>query len=219
MFTDKELCKGHVANRVGARHVVPTLAVLREAAEIDSYAFPPDCCIKSTHASGHVLLRRNNEPVDRDMIKRWTTIDYYHLTREPNYRGLERKIIVEPIIFPGIDLIDYRFICVDGEPLLINIDGRSKGCEITAFADSDWREITLLEKSDTDIPFPERPANFEDMLSIARKISAGTNLLRVDLYTNGIEILVGELTNCHAGSLRRFQHHQDEISISSTFQR
>jgi hypothetical protein len=96
----------------------PDAGGLAQAAEIDSYAFPPDCCIKSTHASGHVLLRRNNEPVDRDMIKRWTTIDYYHLTREPNYRGLERKIIVEPIIFPGIDLIDYRFICVDGEPCL-----------------------------------------------------------------------------------------------------
>jgi hypothetical protein len=218
MFSDKELSKGHVAERVGARHVVPTLAILRSAQEVDAYAFPPDCCIKSTHASGHVMLRRNNAAVDRETIKRWTTIDYYRATREPNYRGLERKIIVEPIIFPGLDLIDYRFICVDGEPRLINIDGRSEGSQITAFVDSDWREIALLEKADTDSPLPQRPANFAEMLSIARRISAGTGLLRVDLYTDGTTILVGELTNCHAGGLRRFRHRQDEISLSAVLQ-
>ena len=42
------------------------------------------------------------------------------------------------------------------------------------------------------------------MLKIAEKLSEDLNFVRVDLYSNGIECLVGEITNCYASASQTF---------------
>lgn len=97
--SDKELVKEYIRLRVGDSHNVPTLAVFRSPDEISLAALPSDCCIKPTHASGHVVFRRNGERVDVDAIRAWFSLNYYAEKREPNYRGLTPKVIAEPILF------------------------------------------------------------------------------------------------------------------------
>ena len=46
--SDKELVKLFVKSIVGEKYNVPTLKILRNEADIDSYEFPTRCCIKPT---------------------------------------------------------------------------------------------------------------------------------------------------------------------------
>ena len=215
LLSDKHLAKAHVAWIVGPQHVVPTLAVLNTHDDVARYDFPTNCCIKSTHACGHVFIRRDGADINKFMLSAWLKEDYYRQTREPNYRGLSARIIVEPIIFAGAELLNYRIICVHGEPKLINVDGFFGGEAVNVFLDTDWRKIDLRESGQDEGEKLRRPPTLHAMLRIARNLSAGFSLLRVDLYSDGVSILVGEITNCHAGALRRFRYREDEISVSA----
>lgn len=194
--SDKEHVKQFVKKELGDEYNVPTFAVLRSPADVDTYDFPPDCCIKPTHASGQVILRTNGAPVDRERIKRWFGINYYFSGREWNYRGLEPKVIVEPLIFGGTNVEDFKIFCFKGVPKLIQVDLDRHTNHTRKFFDVDWNEqdfSIIYPRSAADFP---RPASLDRMLAAARKLAAPFSFVRIDLYSDGDQVLVGEVTNC-----------------------
>jgi len=194
--SDKEHVKQFVKEQLGDEYNVPTIAVLRSAAEVDVFDFPADCCIKPTHASGQVILRTNGSPVDRERIKRWFGIDYYRSGREWNYRGLDPKVIVEPLIFGATNVEDFKIFCFRGEPRLIQVDIDRHIDHTRKFFDVEWNEqdfSIIYPRSTADFP---RPASLQKMLAAARKLSAPFSFVRIDLYSDGDQVLVGEITNC-----------------------
>jgi hypothetical protein len=194
--SDKEHVKQYVKTVVGDRYNVPTIAVLRNGGEVDAFDFPPDCCIKPTQASAHVILRRNGEPIDRDRIKRWFSINYYDVGRERNYRRLKPKVIVEPLIFGSTNVDDFKIFCFNGQPKIVQVDVDRYINHTRKYFDTGWNEL------DFSIIYPRakgefaKPACFGEMLAVARKLSTGFSFVRVDLYSDGRQILVGEITNC-----------------------
>ena len=52
-------------------------------------------------------------------------------------------------------------------------------------------------------PVP-RPANFDEMLDVVHRLSRPFGFIRVDLYSNGERLFVGELTNTHADASQNF---------------
>ncbi len=194
--SDKEHVKQYVKATVGDRYNVPTIAVLRSPAEIDAYDFPADCCIKPTHASSHVILRRGGQTVDRERIKRWFAINYYKVGRERNYRRLKPKVIVEPLIFGATNVEDFKIFCFNGQPKIVQVDVDRYVNHTRKYFDIGWNEL------DFSIIYPRaagsfpRPDNLDEMLEVARRLSAQFSFVRVDLYSDGREVLVGEITNC-----------------------
>jgi teichuronopeptide biosynthesis TupA-like protein len=71
--------------------------------------------------SGNVMIIRGDE-FDRDEIKGWFDLDHYLVSREPNYRHWEPKIIVEPIILGQSDVTDFRIFCFRGKAKIICLD-------------------------------------------------------------------------------------------------
>ena len=213
--SDKEHLKEYVRSTVGERYNVPTLAILRSAAEIDSFDFPANCCIKPTHASSRVILRVDGEPVNRERIKKWLTFNYYHLGREINYRDLEPKVIVEPLIFGRSNVDDFKIFCWHGVPKFIQQDFDRHTRHTRKIFDTDWNE------QDFSIIYPRasaaapRPATLEEMLSVARAISAPFSFVRVDLYTDNQSVLVGEITNCSANAGGFFLPRSAELRASA----
>lgn len=198
--SDKENVKHYVRAIVGDEHNVPTIAVLRSPAEVDSYEFPADCCIKPTHASAQVILRRDGAPIDRESIRRWFAIDYYKAGREANYRALRPKVIVEPLIFGSTNVDDYKIFCYRGEPKFVQLDFDRHTNHTRKLFDIDWNE------QDFSIIYPRstasigRPDTLPQMLDIARKLSAPFSFVRIDLYSDNRQVLVGEITNCSANA-------------------
>lgn len=202
--TDKEFLKLFVRATVGEQHNVPTLGILRDPSALASFEFPAGCCIKPTHLSGHVILRRDGEGIDLDRMRGWFGMNHYRAGREANYRTLTPKVIVEPLIFGGGDVEDYKFFCVNGVPRLVQVDIDRYGTHRRKYFDSDWRDLPFSIGYPRDVrPFP-RPATLEKMLDIASRLSERFPFVRVDLYTNGEEVLVGEITHCHDNAAARF---------------
>ena len=69
--SDKEYVKLFVKSICGDAYNVPTEAVLRSVEKVRTYSFPDDCCIKPTHASGEVILRRAAARIDFQRIEQW----------------------------------------------------------------------------------------------------------------------------------------------------
>ena len=195
--SDKELVKLFVKAVVGDQYNVPTIAVLKSSDEVDSFDFPSTCCIKPTQASGHVILRRNGEEINTEIIKKWFSINYYNIGREANYKTLKPKVIVEPLIFEGEYIKEYRFYCYNGKPRFIGVDMDKNS---NKFYDIDWNELKFsiqLPRSSLTIA---KPKNYYEMLQVATHLSSRFSFIRVDFYSNGNQLFVGELTNGHRGA-------------------
>ncbi|MCW5751861.1 MAG: hypothetical protein KIT81_12000 [Alphaproteobacteria bacterium] len=199
--SDKEFVKHYIRAKVGEEFNVPTIAVLRSLDEALSYQYPADCAIKPTHLSGHLILRRNGAPIDPAKIRFWFRKNYYIRGREANYRYLEPKIIVEPLIFGSEPPNDYKFFCVEGKVRGVMVDLDSFTDHVRSFYSPDWEKLPF------GIRFPisrdvERPANLVEMIAVAEKLAADFSFVRIDLYSNGRRIYCGEITNCQGNALR-----------------
>ena len=204
--SDKEFVKLYIKAVVGDEYNIPTLAVLNSMQAVDDYDFPANCCIKATHASGRVILRKQGAPVDKELIKSWFHLNYYRMRREANYKTLKPKIIVEPLLFDSDNVEDYRFFCFKGQVKMIMIDMniRDKPARRRLLFDANWSVLPFsmgYPKAAQSIP---RPANFDAMLDVVHRLSRPFGFIRVDLYSNGERLFVGELTNTHADASQNF---------------
>lgn len=208
--TDKVDTKAYIAQLVGERHVVPTLAVLNTADEIHSFDFPHSCAIKPAHSSQQVILRLGSEEIDRDEIARWLDEDYYRISREANYLGLPRRIIVEPLVFDQTEPTDYKIFCFRGEPRMIqcDLDRRTRHTRHTRHTrqlfDTAWRRQPYSLNYTGNATDHPRPGNLDALLEIAGKLAMPFEFVRIDLYTDGQAILVGEITHCHGSASETF---------------
>jgi hypothetical protein len=212
--SDKEFVKLYVRARIGETYNVPTLAILRNPDEVMAYEFPADCCIKPTHASGAVILRRNGAPLDRNVIQSWFQMNHYALGREENYRNLRPKIIVEPLIFDSLDIEDYKFFCYHGNVRLIQVDVDRHRQHTRKYFDHNWNEMTFsIHYPRSTIHFP-KPGNLPEMLDVATRLSKDFSFVRIDMYSNGTSCCVGEITHCHGNVGERFLPPEAEFWVS-----
>jgi hypothetical protein len=212
--SDKEHVKHYVKAIVGDEHNVPTIAVLHDPAEVDGFDFPARCCIKPTHASAEVILRKAGEPVDRQRIKKWFALNYYYAGREINYRLLRPKVIIEPLIFDSDNVEDYKIFCWNGIPRFVQLDFDRHTHHTRKLFDTDWNE------QDFSIIYPRntttvaRPATLGMMLDVARRLSKPFSFVRIDLYSDNRRVLVGEITNCSANAGGFFLPRSAEAAAS-----
>lgn len=202
--SDKEFVKMYVAATVGYRHCVPTLAVLRSRADVDQYHPPGPCCIKPTHMSGKVVFVGASGNFDRGAVSSWLQESLYKVTREANYRTLTPKIIVEPLVFGRDDPEDYKFYCYRGSPRLIAVDSGRHGNHYRNMYDNEWRPQRYSLQHQRGVQEVLRPKNLDVLLGLASKISSPFEFIRVDMYTNGHDALVGELTNVSGSACSAF---------------
>lgn len=203
--SDKEYVKLYVRAVVGEQYNVPTLGVIRRVEDVDGYDFPQDCCVKPTHASGVVQFRRDGSDLDLAEIKSWFQLNHYKNGREVNYRYLQPKVIIEPIIAPQSIPLDYKIFCYDGVAKMIMVDTDIQGDNRRAFFDIAWNELGFSTIYPKAIVVPDRPDHLEHMLQVATVLSERfQSLIRVDLYDLDGDIRVGEITNISGNAQANF---------------
>ena len=219
-ITDKELVKDYVTRMIGPGHVVPTLAILKTAAEIDRFEFPLPCVVKPTHSSQEVMHFGDAQPADeeRRLLKYWLKKSYFAANREPNYRDLEHKIIVEPVIGGAFGAIeDVKVLCFHGRPKLIQIDHNRFGAHGRDYFDVAGRRLPIqMRKPPADLPFPH-PGKLAQIIELARRLSEGFSFLRVDFYVDGPRLLIGELTSFTTNCTVPFQPESADRIIARLF--
>ena len=219
-ITDKEFAKIYIRRIVGDEFNVPTLKILRSYKEVLKYKFPSQCVIKPTHMSGHIIIKKEEDEIDLEKIKKWFSMNFYDRAREANYKTLVPKIIVEEIIFNEDNLADYKFFCYKGVPKLIQVDidrNVKKGVyHKRKFLNTFWIDQNysiLYPRYEKNI---DKPTNLNSMLSAVTKIAKSTNLdfLRIDTYTNNQKLFIGELTNIHGNAAETFYPSSGELAAT-----
>jgi hypothetical protein len=110
---------------------------------------------------------------------------------------------------------DFKFYCINGQARVVQVDSeRFEGHKRSLFS-TNWEPLAakLLYPQPSRLPTP--PRNLSKMVEIAETLSQGTDLLRVDLYEIGNQIVFGELTNYPEGGGYSFSPRSFDLALGA----
>ena len=122
--------------------------------------------------------------------------DFWKIYCEPQYKDIERRIIVEEYL--GNDIQTYKFYCFNGKPMVLYISSNGENGEKDLYLDyydMEWNWLPIsLEGHEHAKAKTMKPKNFEKMIDVAENLSLDFPFVRVDLYNLDGRIYFSELT-------------------------
>lgn len=226
-YIDKYEVKQEVARRIGSEHVIPTYGVWERAEDIDFDRLPERFVLKCTHDCKSVILCRDKKSLNREetrnKLRKALARNFYLPMREWAYKAVKPRIIAEEYMEDAAQpdgLYDYKFFCFNGVVKALYVaTGRVRGRVCFDFFDRDFQHLPVYNEfhphASQHIP---KPANFEEMVGLAQKLSQGFPHVRIDLYSlGGNKILFGEYTFYHASGLAEFIPREWDYTLGSWF--
>ena len=210
-MADKYEAKKYVASIIGDKYIVPTYGVWNRFEEIDFNSLPNQFVLKCTHDSGGVVICKDKSKLDiekaKDKINKSLNTNYYYHSREWPYKDINPRIIAEKYIEDESgDLTDYKFFSFDGETkaLYVATDRQSKEETKFDFYDDKFNHLDLVNSHPNSSKENKKPKQFDEMISLANKLSKGYPHIRVDFYEVNGKIYFGELTFYHMSGFQPF---------------
>jgi len=230
LFADKFAVRRYVAEKLGGEQNLTTLyATVDHPEEIGRLSLPNRFIMKPNHLSGAVKVVRDLAAIDRAELETlaasWLRQNLGFDRGEWAYRDIRPRVLFEELLveFEGRPPSDYRIYCFCGEPRLLSLTRDHLGPDPTGtLYDPEFRMLPVRHVGTRNRPVAgegEPPPNYRDMLEIARKLSAGTDFVRVDLYNLGGRIVFGELTNYPAGGVRKYDPASFDQTLGSYWRR
>jgi hypothetical protein len=196
---DKYRVRDYVADKVGERYLVPLLGVFDRLRPEDFAPLPRRFVIKANHGcKWHEIVRdksRLDIPATVRRFNRYMRATYGVESGERHYALIRPRIVIEELL-PGPDggcPWDYCFFSYNSPQgfdyawSLVAPDGRS-----AAFTREG--EVLSSQLSRAQLARHREPRNFEEMVEVARLLSADFDFVRVDLYNIEGQVFFGELT-------------------------
>lgn len=202
-MVDKYEAKKYAASIIGEKYIIPTLGIWDSFDEINFDNLPNQFVLKCTHDSGGLIICRDKNKLNRDEAKAKLTSclkqQYYWIAREWPYKNVKPRIIAEAYMENSGDeeLTDYKWFCFNGEVKFLYISHGLANHETATidFYDMDHKRMpfkrTDYKNSSEDIP---KPSTYDEMLSIAKKLSEGIPFVRIDLYEIKGKVYFSEIT-------------------------
>lgn len=215
IMVDKYAMKDWVASRIGQGYTIANYGVWDTPEEIDFDSLPDKFVLKGTHDSGSFIICKDKSIFDKESaiakLNKSMLRDQYIYSREWPYKNVPHRVLAEEYIVDesGYELKDYKFFCFDGKPYMMFIaSGRTKGETTFDYYDMNFNHLDITQSHPNAKHNYEKPKDFETMIELASKLSAGIPQLRVDFYYVNGKIYVGELTFFHYGGFVPF--HPDK---------
>jgi len=201
---DKYAVREFVRSRIGDEYLVPLCptesSYWTDPKDIDLSALPEKFVLKLNNGSAKNLFVKDKRSLDwsktLEELTRWMDVDFT-FAREYHYRLIPNKIICERMIETpdGKPPRDYKLMCTNGEMIFVWVDFDRFGDHRRNFYDPDFNRIVLDEGSKPQSDeIVSKPKNWDEMVRIAKKLSEGIPMVRVDLYNVDGRIYFGELT-------------------------
>lgn len=162
--------------------------------------YPKKFVIKCNHGCGFNIIVRDKASADLKSICRqldlWMKEDFWKVYCEPQYKNVEKKIIVEQYL--GDDIHAYKFYCFNGVPRVMYISSDGENGEKDYYLDyydmeMKWLDVTLYPHEHSS-EIPQKPGCFEEMKKLAGELSRPFPFVRVDLYEVEGKIYFSEFT-------------------------
>lgn len=210
-LVDKYEVKEYVEKKIGAEYVIPLLGIYDSEKEINFDALPSQFVLKCTHGSKCNVICKNKENLDinktkRD-LKKWLRMNWYDFGREWPYKNVKPRVLAEEYVEDESgELRDYKVMCFEGKPYLIQIHmGRFGNLHTQDYYDTDWNKLDIIQGSVmSNITLP-RPAFLEEMIALSSKLAEGLHEVRVDWYHANGKLIFGEMTFFDASGYDDFE--------------
>ena len=207
-YVDKYEVRKIVEKTIGGEYLIPIIGVWDTWEDINKDELPSQFVIKCTHDSGSVIICREKEKFDflsaEKRIKSAQRRDFFWHSREWPYYGLKPRIIIEELLQDKEtkDIADYKLQCFDGlfDNTLVCTNRFDKSGVRYYYFDKEWNPLRYsIHHGDYEELKKLQPENYELMIELAEKLSAGVPELRVDFYEVNGRVYFGELTFFSSG--------------------
>ena len=220
---DKLKVKDYAKKITGVDLGVPTIAVWDKAEDIDFDKLPDKFVLKCNHGSGMNIIVRDksqiNESNVRNRLNAWMNDDFaFRNGFESHYHWIERKIFAEEYISipESQDVPDYKFICMNGEPVYLQIiSERFSAGRRMRYYDMNLNRLDISRRdfSIGSDAIDIMPQQFDLMKQYAKQLSKDFKFVRVDFYEANGRIYLGELTFTPGAFIFRYGRPEDEIAV------
>lgn len=210
-LVDKFEVKKHVASFLGEEYIIPTLGVWESFDDIDFTKLPNQFVLKCTHDSGGVVICKDKNTFNyrkaRKLLTNNLNQNFYYIGREYPYKEVKPQIIAEKFMLDesGVELKDYKFFCFNGEVKFLFIASERFIDTKFDFYDAEFNHYPFLQGHPNSKKEIMKPKNFDEMKSIASRLSKGMLHVRIDLYDIAGKIYFGEYTFFHFGGYVPFE--------------
>jgi len=222
---DKYQVRKYLEKKLGvekARELtVPLLHVTDNPNTIPFDELPESYIIKASHGSGWNLIvdgdkKTRDEIVD--MCWKWLKTPYGFYKHEWAYQINKRKILIEPLLKDQEGKIpkDFKLYVFHGKCKMVHVDfDRFSGRSRSLF-DEDWNFIPVTYQFKQG-PVIEKPYNFSEMVALAEKLGQDFDYVRVDLYSIGNNIFIGELTHYPGSAMEIFNPQSFDFELGQNW--
>ena len=215
LLVDKYAVKEYVNKRIGDKYLVKTYGLWDSPDQIDFESLPNQFVLKTTHGGGNigVVIVKEKTKIEvekiRLMLKKSLSQDLYKSSREWPYKNIQKRILAEEYIEDAEfgELRDYKFFCFDGKvkALFVATERQNREEPFFNFFDEDYNSLEIKQGHPVSENVPQKPSHFQEMKTIAEKLSLGFPHVRVDLYQANEKVYFGEMTFYHFGGLVPFE--------------
>ena len=229
LLVDKYEAKLIVAKKAGEQYIVPLIGVYDRLEQVDFAKLPNAFVLKTTHNSGGVYICPEKEKgvyikkngkrltfaeMQQDVAKQLKS-NHFAGSREWAYKEVKPRIIIEEYIGNQVD--DYKVMCFQGEPRIVYLESGRLGTVTCDFFDTDFNHLDIRQLNPNANKAYEKPIFLEEMLAVAKKLSADFPQVRVDFFRSGDRLYFAELTFYNWGGFAKFEPEKWDEILGSYF--
>ena len=207
LLADKYRVREYLAKLGYGDMLVNLYGVWENADDIDFDKLPNSFVLKTNHGSGSVYVVEDKRKADLDNLRQKLKKDLKEQfgidTAEPHYLKIHPVIMAEELLHQdgeiSTSLIDYKFYCVQGKPLLCavmyNRSVEFHRYDVRLYSNQ-WEDRSELlsskaHKGSIEIP---RPRNFDLMKRFCHNACSEFSFVRMDFYECNGKLYFGEFT-------------------------
>lgn len=197
-LADKLAVRPYVSDKVGEHRLTKLLWQGTDPAAIPFDDLPANYVIKANHGCGFLVVVKGTRPDRAEVIRKasgWLATNLYWVAREYQYFHIPRRVFVEEHLAnsDGSEALVYRFWCFHGVPALLGVANFAQ--TINPYYDLEWNPLDFTPSGRIlERPRFPKPANFDEMVNVAMRLSEDFDFVRVDLYNVDSKVYFGELT-------------------------
>ena len=204
-MADKYESKIYFAEKIGDKYIIPTIGVYDDFDDINFDQLPNKFVLKTTHDSGGVIICKDKKSFDvnesRKKTTKWLKRNYYYNTREWPYKNIKPRLIIEEYLdaMDSVGLVEYKIFCFNGKPGVVLVcKGNAHGNGRTNdFFDIEFNHLPVKGTYPNSKDSINKPEEYNELLTLASKLSVGIPQVRVDFYVADGKIYIGETTFYH----------------------
>lgn len=208
MLTDKYAVRKYIESIGLGDTLVKLYGKWDSVEDIDWDSLPDKFVMKCNNGSGDVLICKDKAKLDIEATKRYFDKmlhrEFGVVSAEPHYASIKPCIIAEELLDASTQpcgsssLVDYKIWCFNGKPHSVYCCYNRKQYHANVGVyDLNWHyhpEASVFTKHYIMGQQLPKPTCLDRMIEVAKKLSWGFPVLRVDLYEVNGHVYFGELT-------------------------